>query len=162
VTMTKGPSHLRVGGVLPIDESRLKGTRESPAGPIDLALRDFENRYWFPAEAVPGSGGSRLTLTAPLHREPTTREAFSMHLTPPIPAPPDVAPSDVPVTLVIELGRVNLPLAKLADLKPGDVLELARHSKSPVELTSGGRLVARGELVQIDVELGVRVTHVFL
>jgi flagellar motor switch protein FliN/FliY len=71
-------------------------------------------------------------------------------------------PTEIPVTLTIELGRVNLSLARLADLKPGDVVELGRHTREPVELTSGGRLVARGELVQIDTELGVRVTHVFL
>ena len=68
----------------------------------------------------------------------------------------------MPVTLTVELGRINLPLGRLADLKPGDVLELGRHAREPVELTSGGRLIARGELVQIDNELGVRVTHVFL
>ena len=73
-----------------------------------------------------------------------------------------IDPSDVPVTLVVELGRVNLTLRRLADLKPGDVIELGRHSREPVELPSGGRLVARGELVQIDTELGVRITQVFL
>ena len=69
---------------------------------------------------------------------------------------------EVPVTLAVELGRVNLTLSRLADLKPGDVLELGRHSREPVELTSGGRLVARGELVLIDTDLGVGVTHLFL
>ncbi len=53
---------------------------------------------------------------------------------------PDVAPLDVPVTLTVELGRVNLTLSRLADLKPGDVVELSRHSRT-VELTSNGRLV---------------------
>ncbi len=38
----------------------------------------------------------------------------------------------------------------------------SRLQLTPVELTSNGRLVARGELVLIDTELGVRVTHVFL
>ena len=80
---------------------------------------------------------------------------------PPSPAP-EVAPVDVPVTLAIELGRVNLTLSRLADLKPGDVIELSRHSRAPVELTSNGRLVARGELILIDTDLGVRVTSVFL
>jgi type III secretion system YscQ/HrcQ family protein len=82
-----------------------------------------------------------------------------MSQTPP-PAASD--PTDLPVTLVVELGRVNLSLSRLADLKPGDVVELSRHSREPVELTSNGKLVARGELVQIDTELGVRVTNVFL
>jgi flagellar motor switch protein FliN/FliY len=66
------------------------------------------------------------------------------------------------VTLSVELGRISLTVSRLADLKPGDVVELGRHSREPVELTSGGRIVARGELVMIDTELGVRVTHVFL
>jgi flagellar motor switch protein FliN/FliY len=74
----------------------------------------------------------------------------------------DLGPLDVPVTLTVELGRVNLTLEKLAGLQPGDLIELGRHSREPVELTSSGRLVARGELVLIDTELGVRVTHVFL
>ncbi|MFO0908262.1 MAG: FliM/FliN family flagellar motor switch protein [Isosphaeraceae bacterium] len=69
---------------------------------------------------------------------------------------------DIPVTLVVELGRLNLTLNRLADLKPGDVVELHRHSREPIELTSNGRAVARGELVQIDSELGVRITHVLL
>ena len=82
----------------------------------------------------------------------------------PNPSPASAGPSalDVPVTLAVELGRVNLTLTQLADIKPGDVVELGRHSRAPVELTSNGRLVARGELVLIDTELGVRVTNVFL
>ena len=57
---------------------------------------------------------------------------------------------------------MNLTINQLAELKPGDVVELGRHSRAPVELTSNGRLVARGELVQIDTDLGVRVTSTFL
>ena len=72
------------------------------------------------------------------------------------------SPLDAPVTLTVELGRINLPMSRLADLKPGDVLEVGRHSREPVEITSNGRLVAHGELILIDTELGVRVTSVFL
>lgn len=69
---------------------------------------------------------------------------------------------DLPVTLTIELGRLSLSLSRLADLKPGDVLNLSRNSREPVELTSGDRLVARGELVQMDEELGVRILQVLI
>src|SRR6185437_12078111 len=114
---------------------------------------DGDGRCWFDAQAAPTSSGGRLVLAGPLRREPRPREAPAL-------SAPD--PTDVPVTLTVELGKVNIPLARLADLRPGDVLELGRHSREPVELTSGGRLVARGELVLIDTELGVRVTQVFL
>ena len=99
-----------------------------------------------------------LDLRHPAHG----RNAISTRALQPATETAPSSPLDVPVTLTVELGRVNLTLSRLADLKPGDVLELGRHSREPVELTSNGRLVARGELILIDTELGVRVTHVFL
>ena len=77
-------------------------------------------------------------------------------------AGPVVDPMDAPVTLTVELGRLTLPLSRLAGLKAGELLELDRHSREPVEISSNGRIVARGDLVLIDSDLGVRVTSVFL
>lgn len=167
IVLPRGPATLRVGGVLPLQETRLGGTPQSPTGVVELTLTlaDLGGRYAFPAEPVPLSGGGRLTLTGPVRHIPTPREALAVNPPNATTASPDPGPSgaaDLPLTLVAELGRVSLTLGRLADLKPGDVVELGRHSREPVELTSGGRLVARGELVQIDTELGVRVTHVFL
>jgi flagellar motor switch protein FliN len=169
--MPSGLSRLRPRSVLPLIESRLRGTPQSPLGPIILACASTGSGEIFemPAEPVENSGGRLVRITGPMHRERQPRDPLYlgtkqvMSSTTPSPdADPASAPLDVPVTLVVELGRVNLPLGRLADLKPGDMLELGRHSREPVELTSGGRLVARGELVLIDTELGVRVTHVFL
>jgi flagellar motor switch protein FliN/FliY len=160
-----------MGGVLPIDGSPLAGSPESPAGPIRLVLdlAGGAGRYGYQAEAVPLAGGGRLRLKSTLQRESIPREAHAVNpssepASSPVEGgkPEAPMPAEIPVTLIVELGRVNLTLGRLADLKPGDVIELGRHSREPVELTSGGRLVARGELVQIDTELGVRVTHVFL
>jgi flagellar motor switch protein FliN/FliY len=169
VTLARGLRTLRIGGVLPLVDSSLQGPPANLSGPIELALglSSLGGRYRLPAEPAPFSGGGRLTLTGPLHFVSTPREAIPVKPTAepdPTSAPTiaDTDPTDVPVTLTVELGRINLPLRRLADLKPGDILELGRHSREPVELTSGGRLVARGELVQIDTELGVRVTNVFL
>lgn len=164
VSMLRGLGRLRFGSVLPIDGAPLKGTPQSPIGPIDLACRDRDGRTWFEATSVPLSAGTRLTLVSSLHREPTSREALDVNLpnTPETDIGVGIPPTDVPVTLTVELGRITLSLRRVADLKAGDVLELGRHAREPVDLTSGGRLVARGELVQIDTELGVRVTSVFL
>ena len=176
VALPQGLKRLRVGGVLPLTDSRLTGTPASPGGPVELVLdlHGQDGRFRIPATPVPDSGGRLLRLEAGLIHEPWPRDPILVNvkepptMSPPSPAPnppssaPEVAPLDVPVTLTVELGRVNLTLSRLADLKPGDVVELSRHSRAPVELTSNGRLVARGELILIDTDLGVRVTSVFL
>ena len=158
----RGLKTIRVGGVLPLSHAVLSGTPSSPVGPVALVLDVHESggRFQILTKAVPQSGGAMLLVVAPIRHETRPREGIAL---PPIESreKPE-ATGDVPVTLVVELGRVNLTLSRLADLKPGDVVELGRHSREPVELTSGGRLVARGELVQIDTELGVRITNVFL
>jgi flagellar motor switch protein FliN len=175
VAMPQGLKRLRVGGVLPLSDTRLSGTPASPAGPVDLVL-DLEGSdgwYRIPARPVPDSAGRLVRVEDRPRREPRPRQpilepvkdqAMSQTTAPAGPAStaPDASPMDVPVTLTVELGRVNLTLSRLADLKPGDVVELGRHSRAPVELTSNGRLVARGELILIDTDLGVRVTSVFL
>ncbi len=169
VALRRGLRSLRAGGVLPIHGAPLRGTPQSPRGPVLLTLRETRFRWVLIAEPEPESGGGRLIVHPPPRRESCSREIHVMS-EPADPSPSvlgaapnsPVDPLDIPVTLTVELGRISLPLARLADLKAGDVVELGRHPREPVELTSGGRLVARGELVQIDTELGVRVTSVFL
>ncbi len=174
IALPQGLKRLKVGGVLPLTETRLSGTPASPDGPLDLVvdLDGSDGRILISARPVADSGGRLVRLEGGPQREPGPRDLLlvSAKDTRPMssqpiasnPTAPDTSPLDVPVTLAVELGRVNLTLSRLADLKPGDVVELGRHSRAPVELTSNGRLVARGELILIDTDLGVRVTSVFL
>ncbi|SIN84915.1 flagellar motor switch protein FliN/FliY [Singulisphaera sp. GP187] len=172
ISLPRGVGTLRVGGVLPLlGGSRLRGTPQSPSGPVELTARlsGTHHRLWFSSEPVAGSGGLLLNLKSGVRSNPVFREGLALsHPASTDPnagssqGPGAVSPTDIPITLTVELGRVNFTLSRLADLKPGDVVELGRHSREPVELTSGGRLVARGELVLIDTELGVRVTNIFL
>ncbi len=64
---------------------------------------------------------------------------------------------DAPVIVRVELGTVEMPARAWADLGPGDVISLARKVGDPAILRIGGVEVARGELVQIDGEYGVRI-----
>lgn len=68
--------------------------------------------------------------------------------------------ADVQVELAVELGRVKLPLRDLLALGPGAVLELDRPADAPVDVLVNGCLVARGEVVVIDGDFGVRITAV--
>jgi type III secretion system YscQ/HrcQ family protein len=74
--------------------------------------------------------------------------------------PPAVDVSSLPVDLVLELGRVTVPVAELAGLAPGAVLQTGLPLGAQVTLRVGDRAVASGELVQVDGEVGVRVLRV--
>ncbi|MFH0901975.1 MAG: FliM/FliN family flagellar motor C-terminal domain-containing protein, partial [Pseudomonadota bacterium] len=56
-----------------------------------------------------------------------------------------------------QLAEITLSAREVLELGPGAVLAFDKPIGSPVELLAGGSLVARGELVAIDGELGVRI-----
>lgn len=64
---------------------------------------------------------------------------------------------DVSVALVVELGRVSVSAADVVQLRPGHVIELSRKPGEPVDLVVDGKRIGKGELVEIDGELGVRI-----
>ena len=67
---------------------------------------------------------------------------------------------DVDMTLTAELGRARLPLRQVLELAPGTVLELDRAAGAPADVMVNGRLIARGEVVVVDEEYGVRITEI--
>ena len=67
---------------------------------------------------------------------------------------------DVESPVAVELGRLRLNTAQIVRLRAGQVLRLARNATDPVDLVVNGKLFARGELIEVDGELGVRLTHV--
>ncbi|MFB6354933.1 MAG: flagellar motor switch phosphatase FliY [bacterium] len=67
---------------------------------------------------------------------------------------------DVPMEVSVELGRTDLQVKEILDLGQGSIIELERLAGEPVDLLVNGRLVARGEVVVIDENFGVRVTSI--
>ncbi len=67
---------------------------------------------------------------------------------------------DTPLVVRVELASVSLPAREWAALRAGDVIETRRRVGGPVVLRAGGRALAHGELVNLEGELGVRVTRV--
>ncbi len=67
---------------------------------------------------------------------------------------------DLPVELTAEVGRLRMSARELIELGPGAVLPLGRPLAGPVELVVGGQVVAVGELVDVEGELGVRLVEV--
>ncbi|MDA8115785.1 MAG: flagellar motor switch protein FliN [Actinomycetota bacterium] len=67
---------------------------------------------------------------------------------------------DVEMQVSVELGRARMPIGSLLSLAPGDVIELDRSANAPVDVLVNGTLLARGEVVLVDDEFGVRITEV--
>ena len=67
---------------------------------------------------------------------------------------------DVQLTVAVELGRAQLYVRDILGLGPGAVVELDKHSGEPVEVVVNGKLLARGEVVLIDENFGVRITEI--
>lgn len=68
--------------------------------------------------------------------------------------------ADINVELSVELGRSRLPMRQLLGLVPGSVVDLDRPADGSVDVLVNGRVVARGEIVVVDGECGVRITEI--
>ena len=66
----------------------------------------------------------------------------------------------VVMDVTVELGRARMSVRELLALAPGTVLELDRAAGSPADLLVNGRLIARGEVVVVDEDFGLRVTEI--
>lgn len=92
---------------------------------------------------------------APASREPATDEASAD-------APPPGLDLilDITLPITVELGRTKMLIRDILALGPGSVVELDRLAGEPVEILVNDRSIARGEVVIIDENFGVRLTHI--
>jgi flagellar motor switch protein FliN/FliY len=67
---------------------------------------------------------------------------------------------DVEMEVTAELGRTRMSVRELLSLTPGTVVELDRAAGGPADLLVNGKLIARGEVVVIDENFGIRITEI--
>jgi flagellar motor switch protein FliN/FliY len=145
--------------------------------PVDLVVNDM--RGMFTVVPLIGSGGSAALLVndealetaaaaappAPPTPKPAPMGTFTSA---PAPQPPAFAAMGrglemlhgVVMDVTVELGRTKMSVRELLALTPGTVLELDRAAGSPADLLVNGRLIARGEVVVVDEDFGLRVTEI--
>ena len=137
--------------------------------PLDLVANDLGPA--FTVVPLVGAGGSAALLV-----DDASLTAAADHASAPPPEPAAPAPSApmgaAPVTrglemlhgvvmdVTVELGRTRMTVRELLALTPGTVLELDRAAGSPADLLVNGRLIARGEVVVVDEDFGLRVTEI--
>jgi len=67
---------------------------------------------------------------------------------------------DIPLEVSVELGRVKMNVRDVVELGAGSIVEIDKAAGEPVDVLVNGRLVARGEVVVIDDNFGVRITEI--
>lgn len=67
---------------------------------------------------------------------------------------------DVKMNVTVELGRTNLPLKEVLQLGENSIIKLDRMAGESIDLLVNGRLIARGEVVVIGNNFGVKITEV--
>lgn len=67
---------------------------------------------------------------------------------------------DIPLRLTVELGSTRLKVKSVVDLTKGSIVELDKLAGEPVDLLVNGRLMAKGEVVVINENFGVRITEI--
>lgn len=157
------PLAVRIGAVR-LSLAELKGIEPGDVVLADVACPRGE------ALVVYGEGWShaakhdRATVTVAGPRRPLALQDGGGWMADPdsgAAVPPAERLDELPVTLVFELGRSELPLAAVQGLAPGAVIPLGRDPGEAVDIVANGRRVGRGEIVRIEGELGVRVVRLF-
>lgn len=65
--------------------------------------------------------------------------------------------SDLPIQVVAVLGKKTITMRDLLAMRSGEVIDLGRAPSEVVDLVASGKLIAKGELVDVDGKLGVRI-----
>jgi len=67
---------------------------------------------------------------------------------------------DVPLEVSVELGRTNKKIREILEFSPGSVIELDKQAGEPIDILVNGKFVAKGEVVVIDENFGIRITDI--
>ncbi len=160
----------------PVEEIVAEVTRSSdaPLSPEEIAALIAGELGQDPVEqtVAPASPSAPLPPSAPapaLAPAPSTPapvvEQISYSELPAVMAPLEETADinilmDVPLEITVELGQATRTIRELLEIGQGSILHLTRHAGEPVDVLVNGQYIARGEVVVIDENFGIRVTEV--
>lgn len=168
-----------VGAGVEVDTAALDAELGGPYSVVPLIGQGFAaalgatDDALLPGGTTPDPAPVEATAAAVPHLQPSavTHEPLSPPTGVPTRSPGAPAPGPSPargiemlhgvdMELTVELGRTRMAVRDLLALAPGDVLELDRAAGSPADLLVNGRLIARGEVVVVDEDFGLRITQI--
>jgi flagellar motor switch protein FliN/FliY len=67
---------------------------------------------------------------------------------------------DVPLDITVELGRTRKKIKEILEFSPGTIIDLDKLAGEPIDILVNGKFVAKGEVVVIDENFGIRITDI--
>ncbi len=67
---------------------------------------------------------------------------------------------DVPLEITVEMGRTNRTVKEILEFSPGTIIELDKLAGDPIDILVNGKFIAKGEVVVIDENYGIRITDI--
>lgn len=67
---------------------------------------------------------------------------------------------DIPLEIVVELGRTKKRISEVLELTSGSIVELDKMAGEPVDVYVNNKLIAKGEVVVIEEHFGVRIKEI--
>jgi flagellar motor switch protein FliN/FliY len=133
-------------------------------------LSSVPGRLWLVRAVATGDDGFRadigLTVAADLAREIATVGTAAPAAYAPEASGAAAGPAgidlilDVALPVSVELGRARMQIQEILKLAPGSIIELDKSAGDPVEILINDRPIAKGEVVVIDENFGVRLTSI--
>jgi flagellar motor switch protein FliN/FliY len=165
--------------VLVVSADVVEALKNSPVGKMDVAaalrpaleaaaaalgrVRVASERVEDPVAALDGLRDKGMFVAVPLVADGEHQATFALQVT--LPAARTQRGSldmlrHVAMEVTVEIGRTRMTVQELLSLHPGEVVELDRASSAPADLLVNGTLIARGEVVVVDEDFGLRISEI--
>ncbi len=99
-------------------------------------------------------------MSQPVNVQPAQFQAFSPGVSPALQSENIDLIMDVPLEVTVELGRTSKSIQEILDFVPGTIIELNKIAGEPIDVLVNGKYVAKGEVVVIEENFGVRITEI--
>ncbi|WP_138733843.1 flagellar motor switch protein FliN [Modestobacter excelsi] len=165
--------------VLVLSEEIVGALTNSPVGAMDVAtalrpaleaaagalgrVRVAAERVEDVVAALDGLRDKGVFLAVPLIANGEVSATLALQVT--LPRPRERRGSldllrNVAMEVTVEIGRTRMTVSELLSLHPGEVIELDRAAGAPADLLVNGTLIARGEIVVVDEDFGLRISEI--
>ena len=99
-------------------------------------------------------------MAQPVNVQPAQFQAFAQNISPALQSENIDLIMDVPLDVTVELGRTSTSIQEILDFVPGTIIELNKIAGEPIDVLVNGKYVAKGEVVVIEENFGIRITEI--